>query len=74
MMPSTHHRIGSLRRALSLAALVVAVAAVAQGQPAPVDLWTSGQGGYDTYRIPSLIKTKGGALLSVLRGPQGRAW
>jgi hypothetical protein len=72
-MPSTHQRIGSLRRALSLAALVVAIAAVAHGQTAPVDLWTSGEGGYATYRIPSLIRTGAGALLAFCEGRKGGA-
>ena len=61
---------GLARRILWLAASFVAIAPVAQGQTA-VDLWTSGQGGYDTYRIPSLIRTEGGALLSFCEGRKG---
>ncbi len=32
------------------------------------DLWVSGEGGYHTYRIPSLLKAKDGALLAFCEG------
>ncbi len=34
----------------------------------PIDLWTSGEADYNTYRIPSLIRTKSGALLAICEG------
>lgn len=70
-MLATRLRNGLARRTLWLAASFVAIASVARGQTSRVDLWTSGQGGYDTYRIPSLIRTEGGALLAFCEGRKG---
>ena len=67
-MPATRQRNGLARRTLWLAASFVALASVAHGQTPRVDLWTSGQEGYDTYRIPSLIKTGTGVLLAFCEG------
>jgi len=33
-----------------------------------IDLWTSGEGGYDTYRIPALAVTKQGTILAFSEG------
>ncbi len=37
-------------------------------KPKSVDLWTSGQGGYEIYRFPSLIRTVSGTLLAFCGG------
>ncbi|MEZ6016803.1 MAG: sialidase family protein [Planctomycetota bacterium] len=37
-------------------------------EPGPIDVWTSGVGGYHTYRIPSVIATRSGALLAFCEG------
>ncbi len=50
-----------------LAFAAVMLVSAAQGQDG-VDLWKSGEGEYDTYRIPSLIQTKSGALLALCEG------
>lgn len=42
-------------------------------QESPIDLWTSGQGGYDTYRIPALVQTTNGTLLAFCEGRKGGA-
>jgi sialidase-1 len=55
------------RRVLSFAVLV-ALSASAVDAYEPIDLWTSGQGGYDTYRIPALVKTNRGTLLAFCEG------
>ena len=36
-------------------------------------VYTSGQDGYHTYRIPALLVTKAGTLLAFLRGAAHRA-
>lgn len=41
--------------------------------PARVPVFRSGEGGYHTYRIPSLIATKGGVLLAFAEGRKGGA-
>src|SRR5262249_15162223 len=55
---------------LSLLLLFLAPAAPAAAPAAPVqgDLFTSGQGGYHTYRIPSLLVRPKGALLAFCEG------
>lgn len=35
---------------------------------APVTVWTSGEGGYHTYRIPSVLRAPSGALLAFCEG------
>lgn len=35
---------------------------------APVLVFASGEGGYDTYRIPAIVETKGGSLLAFCEG------
>ena len=58
---------------ISLAVLIflAGTAMTVSAQESPVDLWKSGDGGYDTYRIPSLIKAKSGALLAFCEGRKG---
>lgn len=59
---------------LAGAALTRSVSAAAAVRP-PLfeqqDLFVSGQDGYHTYRIPSLVTTKGGALLAFCEGRKG---
>jgi sialidase-1 len=40
----------------------------ADGPAAPYNLYVSGEGGYDTYRIPALYTTKAGTLLAFAEG------
>lgn len=50
--------------------LVVLVGRLAAGErPLPeIDIFTAGQEGYHTFRIPALIATKAGALLAICEG------
>ncbi|NLS97192.1 MAG: exo-alpha-sialidase [Planctomycetaceae bacterium] len=57
-----------LVREIAFGVLFLALTAAAAHGQEPIDVWTSGEGGYDTYRIPSLIKTKSGALLAICEG------
>lgn len=72
-----HYNRGMLTslRLLSLLALAPTFAFAARpttvpAQPLspPVDVWVSGQDGYNTYRIPSLLVTPKGALLAFAEG------
>ena len=36
-----------------------------------VDVWTSGEGGYHTYRIPAVVQSPNGALLAFCEGRKG---
>ena len=36
-----------------------------------VDVWTSGEGGYHTYRIPAVLRAPDGALLAFCEGRKG---
>jgi sialidase-1 len=56
------------RRLFIQVLLVLTIGAVARGQEPSVDLWTAGQGEYDTYRIPSLVRAGSGALLAFCEG------
>ena len=51
----------------TLAVMLLATTCASAAEQA-VDLWRSGEGGYDTYRIPSLIKTKSGTLVAFCEG------
>ncbi len=51
---------------MSLALAFLAVAA--QAEPVSVDVFTAGEGGYHTYRIPSAIVTPKGAVLAFCEG------
>ena len=61
----------TLRILLILAALPFSHLARA-AEPVQTALFTAGEGGYHTYRIPSLIVTPEGHGARLLRGPQGR--
>ncbi len=37
----------------------------------PVDVWTSGEAGYHTYRIPAILRAPDGALLAFCEGRKG---
>ncbi len=50
------------------AAILVLAVTNANAQEPPIDLWTSAEGGYDTYRIPALIETANGSLLAFCEG------
>ncbi len=58
------------RRARWLATLVLILGASSAALAAPThhDVWKSGEDGYHTYRIPSVIRTKSGALLAFAEG------
>ncbi|HNY28814.1 MAG TPA: sialidase family protein [Candidatus Sumerlaeota bacterium] len=49
--------------------LLTSVASAAE--PRQMDLFRAGEGGYHTYRIPSLIETQQGALLAFCEGRKG---
>lgn len=51
-----------------LAVALLATMTSAKAQEPVVDLWTSGEGGYDTYRIPALVQTTKGTLLAFCEG------
>ncbi len=55
-------------RLLSLATLVFSAAASAQPSFEQTALWTSGQDGYHTYRIPALLVTAQGSVLAFCEG------
>jgi len=57
----------SLSRFLAIVALA-AIAFAAGGEPESKPLYVSGEDGYHTYRIPSLITTKAGSLLAFAEG------
>ena len=59
---------GFMQPASGVAVLIALTALIAHAQETPVDLWKSGEGGYDTYRIPALIKTKNDNLLAFCEG------
>jgi hypothetical protein len=65
-------RVGQYLVFLMTAALLVTTTSAKAQEPVS-DLWTSGQGGYDTYRIPALIQTAEGTLACLLRRPHGGA-
>ena len=62
--------IGTFYRLLCLWVFMVLLfsGAFAGETPNHIDVFTSGQGGYHTYRIPVLITTKKGTLLSFCEG------
>ena len=61
-------RLDIATRWAAFAALLFALlASTAHAQDA-IDLWKSGEGGYDTYRIPALVQTKAGTLLAFCEG------
>ncbi|MFO0952350.1 MAG: sialidase family protein [Isosphaeraceae bacterium] len=65
-----------MSRLLCLATLVVVGFSPTRANEAPfrTDVFTSGEGGYHTYRIPSLIVTQKGTLLAFCEGRKsGRA-
>jgi len=68
-------RLSTIPRCLMAASAAVAVAAAAdrvavgaEEGPPQVDVYTSGQGGYHTYRIPGVVLTKEGTLLAFCEG------
>ena len=68
-----------MRRAISFLLVLFSVPATLAGAdpgPSPVDVFSSGREGYNTYRIPALIQTKKGTLLAFAEGRResGRDW
>ncbi|MBN2311354.1 MAG: exo-alpha-sialidase, partial [Candidatus Hydrogenedentes bacterium] len=57
--------------ALSLLALAALSAPWAMAGPVGDALFVSGEGGYDTYRIPALMVTKDGTVLAFCEGRKG---
>ncbi len=55
-------------RLLGVAAILVSHSARAAGEPVKEPIFISGQGEYHTYRIPSLLVSKRGALLAFCEG------
>ncbi len=53
---------------IPLVLVVCAGAVQAAGAPAGESLFVSGEGGYDTYRIPALAVTKAGSVLAFCEG------
>ena len=63
-----------LCRTLVIALLTVPALNASMGvEPDSLDLFTSGQGGYDTYRIPSVITTTQGTVLAFCEGRKNSA-
>ena len=68
-----------LRAVLGLAALVAPFPSVQSAAPEreggleQVDVYVSGTGGYDTYRIPSVVATPRGTLLAFCEGRRNSA-
>ncbi len=65
---SPRHVSSNLSRWICLGVLFVSLLASTAGAQEPIDLWRSGEGGYDTYRIPALIRAKSGTLLAFSEG------
>src|SRR5262245_25307190 len=57
-------------RLARIALTIIALATVAIAAPAPeqVDVFTSGEDGYHTYRIPAVIRAANGTLLAFCEG------
>lgn len=79
-LPAKAARVRCLKRLRSSAALFLIIALLAGGAvvaesagPAQQDIFTRGQGGYHTYRIPSLIVTTNGTLLAFCEGRKNSA-
>lgn len=53
-----------MRRRTALQLLAAGAAARAAGEPDVIDLYTGGQDGYHSYRIPALLVTKRGSVLA----------
>jgi sialidase-1 len=53
---------------LALVSIALAASALAAPVPEQVDVFTSGQDGYHTYRIPAIIKAANGTLLAFCEG------
>jgi sialidase-1 len=67
-----------VRQAVSIALAVAAVSPAAAEQATgagltQTDIFVSGEGGYHTYRIPSIVSTPGGALLAFVEGRRSGA-
>jgi len=56
------------RSVASMFVLVVVLTASAQDAPVEKAIYVSGEGGYDTYRIPAVILTSDGTLLAFCEG------
>ncbi len=60
---------GTRGAAVAIAVLLLAVAAPGRAaEPEQAPVFVSGQDGYHTYRIPSLVVTKKGTLLAFCEG------
>jgi sialidase-1 len=61
-----------VRRTLLVPLFLLALATPARSaEPSRVPVFVSGQGGYHTYRIPSVIVTPGGTVLAFCEGRKG---
>jgi sialidase-1 len=52
-------------------AILLLVSVASAAEPRQMDLFRAGEGGYHTYRIPSLIETRQGTLLAFCEGRKG---
>lgn len=69
----TAHRRGTLATAVATALLVAPPADAAGPELESVAVYRAGEGGYHTYRIPSLLVAPGGTLLAFAEGRKGGA-
>lgn len=73
-MPQGPHFIGKSTRRLALVMAMLALTLLSIGQsPATAEMshhvvWESGTDGYDTYRIPAILRAKSGHLLAFAEG------
>jgi len=56
---------------LSLPSVLLFAAAVGAAPPAPVDVFTAGDAGVASFRIPSLVRTRSGALVALAEARTG---
>ena len=53
----------------SLILFVFSLAPLTAAEPVRLDLWESGKGGYEIYRIPGIVATAKGTLIAYCENP-----